>query len=71
VAYHGGEIERTCPWGGCTVATLATLPLCHDWTAIVGLSPHVFFPINTKKERAEKGEERKKRQKPRRRREGK
>jgi hypothetical protein len=24
----------------------ATLPLCHDWIGVIGLSPY-FFPINT------------------------
>jgi hypothetical protein len=39
---HRGDVPLRQSWGGCTVAASATLPLCHDWTGVVDLSPHVF-----------------------------
>jgi len=37
-----GEVPLGQSWGSCTVVASGIVPLCHDWTGVAGLSPHVF-----------------------------
>jgi len=44
MAYHHderGKWDKPCGrlWGDCTEVAPATLPMCHDWTGVVALSP--------------------------------
>jgi hypothetical protein len=59
--WHRRKKKWTSPASGCLVVTRTPLPLCHDWTGVVDLSPHfflintIFFLINTNRKRGTNG----------------